>query len=368
MNDMRRTLSTVAATLVWLVALAGPASAHSVSGVSATNFRTTITSMSPAVDGVTVKVIEAGSRIELTNTSDRDVIVYGYQHETNPPDIYLRIGPDGVYENTRSPAVYLNTVRRGNVAVPGTADPTAPPQWKKISSGHTARWHDHRTHWMSDQNPPQVRRAPGERHVIDNFTVPMSVDGRDVTLHGTLTWVPGPSSAGWWLVAAALAAATAALVLLPDARRRAGTGGRWAIPLVALLLLLVAVDAVHAVGIALAAAGSLGDRLGKLAGGSFASFIAWGVALAGIPFLRRRDDDGLWFAGFAAVFIALVGGVSDIGDLSRSQVPFAWTATMARGLVAVTIGLAVGIIVSVAALLVRHRQPVEELTPATSDA
>jgi hypothetical protein len=363
MNAMRRTISTVAATLVWLVALAVPASAHSVSGVSATNFETTLTGMSPRIPGVSVKVIEAGSRLELTNTTDEDVIVYGYQHDTPTADQYLRIGPAGVFENKRSPAVYLTAVRRGNVAVPGSADPTAAPQWVKISSGHTARWHDHRSHWMSDQNPPQVRRAPGDEHLIDRFEVPMSHGGRPVTVTGTLTWVPGPSSAPWWVLAAALAAVTAVLVLV-------GRGARWAVPLTAALLLLVAVDAVHAAGIALAAAGSLPSQLGKLAGGSFASFIAWAVALAGIPFLRRRDDDGLWFAGFAAVFIALVGGVSDIGDLSRSQVPFAWGAGLARALVAITLGLAVGVLVSVVALLVRHRQrePVEQLAPATSDA
>jgi hypothetical protein len=363
MNAMRRTISTVAATLVWLVALAVPASAHSVSGVSATNFETTLTGMSPLIPGVRIKVIEAGSRLELTNTTDKDVIVYGYQHDTPTADQYLRIGPDGVFENTRSPAVYLNAVRRGNVAVPGSADPTAPPQWKRISSGHTARWHDHRSHWMSDQNPPQGRRAPGDEHLVDRFEVPMSYGGAPITVAGTLRWVPGPSSGPWWLLAVALAAATAALILV-------GRGGRWAVPVIAVLVLLVVVDAVHAVGIALAAAGSLPTQLGKLAGGSFASFIAWAVALAGIPFLRKRDDDGLWFAGFAAVFIALVGGVSDVGDLSRSQVPFAWGAGLARALVAITLGLAAGLLASVVVLLVRHRQrePVEELAPAASDA
>jgi hypothetical protein len=216
---------------------------------------------------------------------------------------------------------------------------------------------------MSDQNPPQVRRAPGEEHLIDRFEVPMSHDGRVVTVTGTLTWVPGPSSAPWWLLAVGLAAVTAALILV-------GRGGRWAVPLVAALVALVLVDAVHAAGIALAAAGSLPSQLGKLAGGSFASFIAWAVALAGIPFLRTRDDDGLWFAGFAAVFIALVGGVSDVGDLSRSQVPFAWGAGLARALVAITLGLAAGLLASVVVLLLRHRQrePVEQLAPAASDA
>ena len=39
MNPMRRTLLVAMATLVWLWLAASPASAHSVAGVSATNFQ-----------------------------------------------------------------------------------------------------------------------------------------------------------------------------------------------------------------------------------------------------------------------------------------------------------------------------------------
>ena len=48
----------------------------------------------------------------------------GYQDEP-----YLRVGPDGVFENRRSPAVYLNANRRGSTAVPRSADPDAEPDW-----------------------------------------------------------------------------------------------------------------------------------------------------------------------------------------------------------------------------------------------
>jgi hypothetical protein len=254
-----------------------------------------------------------------------------------------------VFENRRSPAVYLNRSRDASAAVPGTADPSADPEWVKTSDGHVARWHDHRAHWMGDQDPPAVRRAPGERHVINPaWKVPLEHGGDPVVVTGSLTWVPGPSAAPWWLLAAGLCAATVALAL--PARRGVAAIG-------VALLALVAVDVAHALGIALSAAGPIGTQLGKLVGGSFASFIAWAVAFAGIPLLRRGSDDGLWFAGFAALFITLVGGVNDLADLTRSQVPFGWSAGLARALVAVTLGLGTGVVAAAAVRLLRNRAP-----------
>jgi hypothetical protein len=358
MAAMRRTLTTVAATLVWLVAFAAPVSAHSVSGVSATNFETRITAVEPRFDGVTIEVVEAGSRLELTNDTSAELVVFGYQDEP-----YLRVSRAGVYENRRSPAVYLNASRDAGAAVPGTADPEADPQWVKVSDGNVARWHDHRAHWMGDQDPPAVRRAPGERHVIDpSWEVPMDYAGESLVVTGTLTWVPGPSAAPWWSLAAGAFVVTAALVLV-------AARSRWGLAVLVLLAALVAVDVVHAFGIAFGAAGTFTTQLGKLFGASFASFIAWGVAVAGMPLLARDNDDGLWFAGFSALFITLVGGVNDIGDLTKSQVPFAWSAGLARALVALTLGLGVGLVVSTVVLLVRGRgEPVEEVVPSASHA
>ena len=71
----RRLAATASVVTVWLVAIIGfasPASAHSVSGVGATNWQTTLTSLSPAPAGLTVKVVENGSRLELTNRRPRD--------------------------------------------------------------------------------------------------------------------------------------------------------------------------------------------------------------------------------------------------------------------------------------------------------
>ena len=40
-----------------------------------------------------------------------------------------------------------------------SADPKAAPLWREVSSGTTAIWHDHRAHFMGNEDPPEVRLA-----------------------------------------------------------------------------------------------------------------------------------------------------------------------------------------------------------------
>jgi hypothetical protein len=352
MAAVRRILVTVVAGLAWLVASAPPAAAHAVSGVGATNWRTTLAGLTPTVPGLSLRVIELGSRLQLTNRTGRDVVVLGYQGEP-----YLRVGPGGVFENTRSPATYLNRTRSGGTTVPGDADPGAPPAWRRVSNGTTARWHDHRVHWMGGQPPPRVRRAPGRHHVVvPRWEVEMRLDGRAVVAHGTLEWVPGPSPVPW-LALAALAAGAGVAAALPR---------RWPATLAAALGLLVAVDVAHLTGIAWAAAGGVGQRALGALGSGFYSLLAWGAA--GVAFwllARGRRADACYPAAFAAFLVALVGGLADVTDLYRSQVPFAGPAALARLLVAVSLGLGAGV-VGAAVLALRRLRPAPVAGPAAA--
>src|SRR5215217_7940984 len=101
-------VSSATTVVAWLIGGAAPASAHSVSGAGATNYRTVLDDVTPAVEGVEITVIENGSRIELTNTTDTEIVVRGYEDES-----YLRVGSDGVFENRNSPATYINQDRNG---------------------------------------------------------------------------------------------------------------------------------------------------------------------------------------------------------------------------------------------------------------
>jgi hypothetical protein len=151
--------------LVTLAATAAPAAAHGVGGVRPTNYETRVLSVRPAVAGITVRAADLGDRLEVENRTDHDIVVLGYEDEP-----YLRVGPDGVSENRRSPSTYVNRTRRGNSPVPDSADSDARPEWRRVSDEPVARWHDHRAHdscrvadiWMAGAagNEPSRRWRP----------------------------------------------------------------------------------------------------------------------------------------------------------------------------------------------------------------
>jgi hypothetical protein len=101
-----------------VVAPATPASAHGGNAPDATAYRTTATQITPPMRGVSVRTVEAGARLQLTNDSGRTVEVLGYAGEP-----YLEVRPDGTYENVHSPATYLNVTLAGDGPVPAAADP-----------------------------------------------------------------------------------------------------------------------------------------------------------------------------------------------------------------------------------------------------
>ncbi|MCU1485651.1 MAG: hypothetical protein JWN67_2397, partial [Actinomycetia bacterium] len=104
-------LAGAALVLAVVVCGAAPASAHT-GQVAATDYRAGIT----RATGLDVRLVEAGGRVELTNRSSHELTVLGYEDEP-----YLRIGRDGVFENRRSPATYLNATRTGGEQPPADA-------------------------------------------------------------------------------------------------------------------------------------------------------------------------------------------------------------------------------------------------------
>ena len=341
MCAVRRPIAVVLTALTLVVVLAAPASAHSVTGVSSTNFRTTLTTVEPRVRGLSMRVIEAGSRFELTNDTAVDAIVLGYENEP-----YLRVGPNGVFENRRSPTTYRNADRQGATEPPSDARADAPPEWKKTSGGRTARWHDHRVHWMgSSETPPAARRDPDRTHVIiPEWTVPVRYGDRTVEARGDLVWVPQPSPVPWYALAAVLFIATVALAFTPW----------WAAGLAVVVAALVVVDGAHAIGVGFSKEGPVTTQIAYVVGSSFYSVFAWAAGIVAVVMLRKRQSEGLFAGGFAGAFIALAGGLADLTDLSRSQVPFAWGATAARLFVAISLGIGVGLVLAAVVGIRRH--------------
>ncbi len=183
MDRLRRALLAAAIAAGAVVAGATPAYAHGAGGVQPTNYRTTVESVSPAVPGLRVRAVDFGELLEVTYTGTETLTVLGYDGEP-----YLRVGPGGVFRNERSPATFLNRSMTPSSAPPARFDAKAPPEWKRISTGRTARWHDHRAHWMSSEPPDSVKADPWYCHVvIDGWKVALVHGDRPVTVSGDVT-------------------------------------------------------------------------------------------------------------------------------------------------------------------------------------
>ncbi len=193
----RRLLWTVPTSLlVFGVLLAAPAAADPA---RPTDYRSELDEIVPEVAGIRVEVIGGDAflwlRTDHVDGGRPEVVVLGYHGEP-----YLRFRADGVVEeNRRSEAAFVNDDRYGEVVAPPGLDADEEPDWVQVGSGGSYAWHDHRIHWMFQQDPI-VEEIDGESKVMD-WVVPLVVDGEPVEIRGSLE-VEEPPQPGAWLVAA----------------------------------------------------------------------------------------------------------------------------------------------------------------------
>jgi hypothetical protein len=302
---------------------ATPAAAHTVGGIQPSNYRSEITGFSPRLPGVSISLYELGHRVRLTNRTGADLIVLGYYGEP-----FLRIGPDGAYENTRS-ATFLDAVEP-----PGGQ--YAAPVWRLRTPGPTTTWSDRRTYWYGSP-PTGVDQSPGVvQFAVASWTIPLQTGSTVADVTGRIIWVPGPSIWPWLGLAIVLAAVAVGLALTPW----------WGVLLSGAVAVLVAFDAMHTWGIAAAAGGGFGSEVGRLFTAGGLSVAAWVVGLFAIDPLQRRREGGLLAAAIAGIAIAIFGGIGDATTLNRSQVPAIYPAGVVRTAVTVSLGLGIGIVVA----------------------
>jgi hypothetical protein len=319
-----------------VVAAAPPASAHGVAGVQPSNYETRVLAITPAADGVEVEPIDLGNRVELRNDADEDVFVLGYDGEP-----YLRVGPDGAFENMRSPATYANRDRRGG-AIPETADAKAEPEWRKIRSEPMVRWHDHRAHWMGGDRPVGVQEHPRRRQVVQEWEIKLRRGDRILTVTGDVMWVPGPAPLPWLVIAALLGLA----VVLASRTRY------WALVLGIAIGVLGALELAHVIGLWNGTTASIAT---KLAASMYSlGGIAVGVAAVVWLIIARDPYDASPLALIAGLFLFVSGGLADVSTLSRSQLPTTLPPIAARTGVAAALGLGVGVMIAAA---LRMRRP-----------
>jgi hypothetical protein len=200
-------------TVLVAVALVATAAGPAAAGDPFANYVTEVTGIKPALPGVTATAPRDGADIEVTNTTATPLIVLGYQGEP-----YLKITDHGVWQNQLSPATYLN--REYSIdSIPGSVDTHKAPEWKNLSDGSTARWHDHRIHWMGAVEPPDVAGDKGHPHLIKSWQIGLEYGTRKADIDGTLSWQP-TSPWGLYLTYGGLAAAVVAALVVAIAFRR----------------------------------------------------------------------------------------------------------------------------------------------------
>ncbi len=312
--------------LLLAVGVATPASAHG-RGSDATNYRAVITA-APDLDGVTVRVHNADEFLGLTNDTDVEVEVPGYKGEP-----YLRIGPDGTFENANSEAAYLNDDRYAQVTLPPGLDVDAEPDWRRVSGRSVHAWHDHRIHWMSLTPPTAVQEDPSVRQLVNTWAVPIVVDGQEHLIEGELWWEPGGNPLVWLAPALVLVS----LAVLPALRTTPDfDAGRWpglARPAGAVLAVIAAANVIHLVDDLTATPIPLTQSL--VAAIQTAVFIAIGV-FGGIKGVQGRE--GAFTAiGVGAGAVLIGQGLLYWPVLGASQAATVFPAWLTRAVIAVSI-------------------------------
>lgn len=329
-----------------VVVPASPAWAHGVGGPSgSSNYRSELLGVNPSVPGVTVKVLDDGGHIQLSNTTTTPLVILGYSGEP-----YLMVDSGGVWQNARSPSLYLNrSSTPGLVYMPPGTDAQAPPLWQRTCSCDVAVWHDHRIHWGHPKPPPAVSASPGRYHLIDTWQIKGLQGGRLITISGDLSWVPGPSPAMWLGIACALAFAVAALGLL-------GSPRRWGVRLALALLALVAVDVARASGMVAGRSGSFGSQLQAVPYDGVFPLVLWLACLAVAVRAGRGRMGAAYASATLGLILALTGPVAALSVLWHSQVITAYPADLQRGLVGADLGISVGMIAASIILIARQEK------------
>jgi hypothetical protein len=344
----RVTFAAVAAGLV-VAGAASDAAAHT-RAQAATDFSSTIDA-APELAGVHWRVYAGGEFLELMNSSSTDVIVTGYEGEP-----YLRVGPDGVFENRSSPAAYLNAERYGDVAMPPRADATAPADWVQVSTRTSHAWHDHRIHWMALEPPPAVTAAPGRYHEINQWGVPFTHGGTEHTISGTLEWIPG--TPWWpWALAGLLLGAPALLGVVAGWEHP-----RLVRPAAATVAAVATFNSIHFVDeLAAWPAPTLDVLFGLL---HTALFVGAGLAGAAVAWRGRYGP--LLSLGIGSGAVLFHQGLLQLSVLSASQLPTVWPDPVLRLAVAASVGQAIWVAVVITAGL--RAGPHPDVAPAEPSA
>ena len=116
----------------------------------------------------------------------------------------------------RSPATYLNRSRYPHEKEVVSRTREARPRWRRVATGATFAWADHRIHWTQARPPGADRNDPLKiQRVSSRGELPVRADGAPFAVTGILGYSPrfAPSNTRNWLLLVALGAGATALAL-----------------------------------------------------------------------------------------------------------------------------------------------------------
>jgi hypothetical protein len=312
---------TVVRRLILVVAIAtgvvcASATAASSLSLSPTDWQSSIISIAPSTEAVTVAVHNGGEVIQLTTKPGHTALIPGYRNEP-----YLRVTATGeVQANLKSPTWWTNKDMTGSDAIPESADPAAEPEWSTIANNGSVSWHDHRLHAMNG--------VPADT----NWTVLVTVDDMPMVIRGQLTKLP---SHGPLLELLLTIVAAAAIVTLGF--RRAWTASSSALLVGAALAIIVAIG-----GWTATPSGFTPPRLSLLA-----SVLAGVLAVACV--VLRSSSRRLKVVSMVGAVAALAWWVAlNFSSLTAVFIPNSLDAAIVR----FTVGLGLGIVVGVAVTII----------------
>ena len=298
---------------------ASPAAAD---GAGPTRYESVIDDVEPDLDDVEVSIVGGDAFLQVVADDGTEVSIGGYDGEP-----YLRIDEDGsVWENRRSPSVYLNATRDGGDGrFPQGVSSGAEPDWEQIGDGGIVAWHDHRIHWMLDEDP-----TVGTDGVAQVWELPMDVDGTEVMVTGRLLL---KGSVFPWAAVVALVATAGALVAGRHVRGR---------------LVTLTVASVSAVVVAVGAFAVNPPRSGASVVPLALTVVAALCVAASWWAARRADRSLVQLALPLAAVAALLGWVVQrLGTFWMATVPSELPGWMDRALTGMVLGAAVGTAVAV---------------------
>ena len=164
------------------------ASAHVGRGpVVAVNDQARVTGIEPLHAPLEARVVDGDQALWVRLRPGHELTVLGVIGEP-----FLRISGSGVLVNVRSPTAQIDKVG-GNSVRPSFAQNTA-PTWRRVASGRSYRWHDHRLHALASLG------GTGPARRLGSWTIPLRLDGSAAAIRGGLWYRPAPNVWLWLLI------------------------------------------------------------------------------------------------------------------------------------------------------------------------